>query len=54
MGKKRDKRPSDKTKKTDIKKKIKKLLKRDTIIKVVVIFSTLALILASVLPYLLM
>lgn len=38
----------------DFKRKIKRLFKRDSIIKIVVVFSTLALIVASVLPYVLL
>jgi len=54
MGKKKYKNMFEKDKKKDFRKMFKKLFKRETIIKVVVVFSTLALIVASVLPYVLL
>ena len=43
-----------KDKKKAFKKKIKKIFKKDTITKIIIILATSALILTSILPYLLL
>ena len=45
---------NENNKKKPIRKKVKKLFKRDNIIKIVIIGATLALILTSILPYILL
>ncbi len=45
--------PSDKKKKP-IKKRLKKFFKRENIVKIVIIGATLALVLTSILPYILL
>jgi hypothetical protein len=54
MGKNKNNKYFEKDKKRDLKRAVKRLFKRDSIIKIVVILSTLALIVASVLPYVLL
>jgi len=43
----------DKEKKRSIRRSIKRIFKKDNLIKAVIIFATVALILTSILPYLL-
>jgi len=42
----------EKDKKKSLKKKIKKIFKKDNMVKLVIIFATLTLVLTSILPYL--
>ena len=42
----------EKDKKKSLKKKIKKIFKKENMVKVVIIFATLTLVLTSILPYL--
>lgn len=44
----------EKDKKKSLKKKIKKAFKKENLAKVIIIFATLALVLTSILPYLLL
>ncbi len=43
----------EKEKKRDIKRSIKRIFRKENLLKSVVIFATLALVLASILPYIL-
>lgn len=42
----------EKDKKKALRKKIRKIFKKENIVKIIIIFATLALVLTSILPYL--